>query len=443
MVSRRLFLGGLGAILAQGAKAQNGPVLIATELGLDPLSRRDQSQALQQAINRAVEQGQTLFLPAGQYLVQDIDLPAGGHILGVRGKTQLQLSGGKTIFQAVNVPQIGLDGLSLSGETDRGEAGNTGLIDLQGCQDIRIENCTLSNSAINGVNLFACSGRIRDTVFENINGAAIASRDGAGLWIKDNDISNCGNLGIYVERAEPAFDGSIIMGNRISDIDWRQGGNGQNGNGINVFRANGVIVANNIMSGCSFSAVRLNATHDCQVTGNICRNSGEVAIFSEFGFSGSVIANNIVDGAAQGISITNLDSGGRLAVCNGNIVRNIAPESLTNPDTTPVGIAVEADTVVTSNVVENVPGIGISMGWGPYMRNLTVDGNVIRACAIAIGISVVDGIGEVTVSDNMIQRQDDALAIAAMAWAEVVARDMIRSGGDFPMVQLSNNRVSG
>jgi hypothetical protein len=38
-----------------------------------------------------------------------------------------------------------------------------------------------------------------------------------------------------------------------------------------------------------------------------------------------VIANNIVDGAAQGISMTNFDSSGPLATCTGNIVRNIYP----------------------------------------------------------------------------------------------------------------------
>ena len=39
---------------------------------------------------------------------------------------------------------------------------------------------------------------------------------------------------------------------------------------------------------------------------------------------GSLIANNLIDGAATGISITNLDTGGQLAVCNGNIVRNLS-----------------------------------------------------------------------------------------------------------------------
>ena len=175
----------------------------------------------------------------------------------------------------------------------------------------------------------------------------------------------------------PGPDGTIITENTISDI--RSGsGNGQNGNAINVFRADGVIVANNVASDVDFSAVRLNSTKDCLVRGNVGSECREVAIFSEFAFSGSVIAENIIDGAAAGISITNFNDGGRLAVCQGNIVRNIYPSSPTNPDTRPFGIFAEADTAITGNVIEEVPGIGIGAGWGEYLRDVLISGNVIR-----------------------------------------------------------------
>ena len=114
-----------------------------------------------------------------------------------------------------------------------------------------------------------------------------------------------------------------------------------------------------------FSAIRLNATNNCRVTGNYCLDSGEVSIFSEFGFSGSIISNNLIDGGAAGISMTNFDHGGRLSVCQGNIVGNLAERSLTNPDTVPYGIAAEADAAVTGNIVEQVPGAGIVVGWDP------------------------------------------------------------------------------
>ena len=40
-------------------------------------------------------------------------------------------------------------------------------------------------------------------------------------------------------------------------------------------------------------------------------------------FEGAMIANNIVDTAAMGVSVTNFNEGGRLAVVQGNVIRNL------------------------------------------------------------------------------------------------------------------------
>lgn len=442
MLNRRLFLGSSAGFFATGAGAQNLGALNAGVAGLVAGSEKDQSRLFQIAIEMAAAQGLGLFVPAGTYLASGLVLPAGTRIFGAGRASHIRLSQGETIFQANGSDDLTLQDLQISGTSGAKGSANTGLIDFQNCQGINVHDCFIGTSATNGIFLNGCSGRLGDNTVSGIYGAAIASRNGRGVWMQDNSIADCGNLGIYVERGETGFDGSIVTGNRISGIDWRDAGNGQNGNGINVFRADGVVIANNVLTDCSFSAVRLNATKDCQITGNICTGSGEVAIFSEFGFSGSVVANNIIDNAAQGISITNLDSGGRLAVCNGNIVRNITPTSLTNPDTTPVGIAVEADTVVTGNVVENVPGIGISMGWGPYMRDLNVNANLVRQCAIGIGISVVDGVGVASVTNNLISVRQSSLAITAMAWDEIVEPDLLANAEDYPLITIKDNRVS-
>ena len=37
----------------------------------------------------------------------------------------------------------------------------------------------------------------------------------------------------------------------------------------------------------------------------LCSRSGETAIYAEFAFQGAVIGSNIVDGAANGISVVN------------------------------------------------------------------------------------------------------------------------------------------
>ena len=146
-----------------------------------------------------------------------------------------------------------------------------------------------------------------------------------GLRIADNVIRRSGNNGIQVWRSAPGDDGTMVTDNRIEEIRADAGGDGPYGNGISVYRAGNVIVRGNRIDRCAFSAVRGNSASNIQIAGNICTRLGEVAIYSEFSFEGAVIANNTVDGATVGISVTNFDVGGRLAVVQGNLVRNIRP----------------------------------------------------------------------------------------------------------------------
>ena len=53
---------------------------------------------------------------------------------------------------------------------------------------------------------------------------------------------------ILVSRDAESEDGSIVTGNRVSKVRADSGGTGQNGNGINLDKANGVIVADNVLS---------------------------------------------------------------------------------------------------------------------------------------------------------------------------------------------------
>ena len=130
-----------------------------------------------------------------------------------------------------------------------------------------------------------------------------------------------------------------------------------------MFRAGSVLVSGNRIADCAFSAIRSNSGSNCQMIGNSCARLGEVALYAEFAFEGAVIANNLVDKAATGISVTNFNEGGRLAVVQGNLIRNLFIRK--DADARGIGIAVEADSVVSGNVIEGSPGFGIMIGWGP------------------------------------------------------------------------------
>ena len=65
-----------------------------------------------------------------------------------------------------------------------------------------------------------------------------------------------------------------------------------------------------------------------------------------------------------GVAITNFNEGGRLAIVQGNLVRNLRarrPAGTDPNDGAGIGIAVEADTSVTGNVIENAPVAGIAV----------------------------------------------------------------------------------
>ena len=452
MFSRRQFLRagaafGLGALAARPADA----------LEFTPMpGGGDQSGALSDALWQAAAEGRALWLPPGRYPVGGLSLPDRAALVGAPGAVLVATGPGPVLTGE------GLEGLRLSGLTIEGPGGagadrapdpahvpepdpdappSPGLLELSGCRDVVIERCTFAEAPGHAIALWTSGGVIRGNRFRRCRGAALSALEGTGLTVEANDIGDCADLGIYVAREEAGRDATVIRANRIAGIGWASGGNGQFGNGINLFRAGAVVVSDNVIDDCAFSAIRLNATRNAVVSGNICTRSGEVAIFSEFGFSGSVIADNVIDDAAQGIAITNMDEGGHLATCAGNIVRNIRGRSRTNPDTTPVGISAEAESALTGNVVENVPGVGIALGWGPYLRNVSASGNVLSGCGIGIGVSVVDGTGAAVLTGNVVARPEDGLGIAGMEWDRVVAPDLQEAAGRYPGLVLSGNRV--
>jgi len=441
---RRRFLkvlGAGGAVMPVAALAQ--PVsrsIEAASLGIIPNSPQDQTGIFQSAVDLATASGSVLNLPAGQYIVDQIVLPANCSIQGVGRATKIVLAGVGRILGASNKANISLKGLSFIGSGMNAGRTNGDLLAFESCENIKISNCRVKNHGGNGIWLRSCFGKITGNDFEGLGLSAIHAQNSTNLQISYNKISNCANGGIRVWRDENGNDGTIVSNNQIANIG-SESGNGQNGNGINVFQADEVIVANNVIANCAFSAIRANSTNNTIITGNQCSDSSEVAIFCEFAFSGSIISQNIVNGAASGISIANLDVGGRLAICSSNIVRNITPFSPTNPDTSPVGIFAEADTAIVSNVIENVPGAGIVAGWGPFLRNVMVSNNIIRQIKIGIAASVAPGAGLAKINDNMIIEASEA-AITGMAWREIVSTDLVKDAARFPNISLSDNLVS-
>jgi uncharacterized secreted repeat protein (TIGR03808 family) len=448
---RRLF----AAVAAAGAAGAAGDVqagqphealqwaeIDATALGVRPNSLDEQTQSLQRAIDRATASGAVLRLPAGVYRAGSLQLPSYAVIAGVPGATRIVMSGGPSLMSAIGADHIGINGIVLDG-ANIPLPERRGLVHVSQGRGVRIADCEIVNSGRNGLTLEQVEGEVTANAISG-GDVSVFSIDARGLRIAGNTIRNAANGGILVWRSSSGDDGTIVTENRIEAIANKSGGAGEYGNAVNIFRAGNVIVSGNRIRDAAFSAVRCNAASNLQIVNNTCTGLGEVALYAEFGFEGALIANNIVDGAALGVSVTNFNKGGRLAVVQGNIIRNLAnrrPFGTDINDLAGVGIGVEADTVVTANVIENAPNVGIAAGWGAYLRDVAITSNVIRRVDYGITVSVVPGAGNAVIANNLISEVRSG-AIIGMEWKKPVSGDLAEDGAArYAQLSIGGNRV--
>ncbi|HRK18828.1 MAG TPA: TIGR03808 family TAT-translocated repetitive protein [Hyphomicrobiaceae bacterium] len=408
-------IGAAGSILAQesahaGTAAPgrgNGAYLNATDAGVVPGLGKDQGAALQAALDRAVERGLGLLLPPGRVVASNVVLRAGAVLAGSGRSSVLVYGGGGTMFRGAGADGVTLRDFAIDGaERPLDRARARALVDLETTRGVSIDGLSVTGSAGDGLALSGCSGRITRTLVDGVADAGIFSLDAdlasGSVAISDVQVRNCRDNGILIWRSVKGDDGSRVTNATIALIGNKSGGSGQFGNGVNVFRAGGVAVTGCHITQCAYSAVRGNAADNIRMIGNGIADIGEVALYAEFGFSGAVIANNVVDGAATGIAVTNFDHGGRLAVVQGNLVRNLRRRDHEPVDKRGEGIAVEADAAVSGNVVEGAPSIGILIGWGKHMRDVAATGNIVRDCGVGIGVSVSVDAGRVLVANNVV-----------------------------------------
>jgi uncharacterized secreted repeat protein (TIGR03808 family) len=100
---------------------------------------------------------------------------------------------------------------------------------------------------------------------------------------------------------------------------------------------------------------------------------------------------------------------------------------------------VEADSVVTGNVVEGAPGYGIVIGWGRYLRDVSVTGNLIRMSHIGIGVSTDSPAGTALITDNLITGAKDG-AIRAMNGPTPIGPDLASASAEaYSNLVISSN----
>ena len=96
---------------------------------------------------------------------------------------------------------------------------------------------------------------------------------------------------------------------------------------------------------------------------------------------------------------------------------------------------------MTGNIIENAPVAGISVGWGQYLRDVSVTGNVVRGAGVGIAVSVTPGAGSAVIADNLIAAVKNG-AIVGMDQRKTMTGDLARDGAArYAQLAINGNRV--
>ena len=190
-------------------------------------------------------------------------------MIGSPAGTRLVHNGSSSMIEGRGLERLTLRNLVLDGEGQSVADPYSGLLSLFDAKQVNVRECAFVNSGQAGLSLQRSAGQVMHCRFDNAVGlAGFYTNDGAGVSIAHCTLRDCGNGGILVHRSEPGDDGTIVSGNRIERIRADDGGTGQRGNGVNMFRAHGVQVTGNHISDCAFSAIRGNGASNAVVSAN-------------------------------------------------------------------------------------------------------------------------------------------------------------------------------
>lgn len=423
---------------------------------------------LQSAIDAAITAGKSLFIKAGTYEVSNLGVGGRLRIFATPGTVTLRMvSGSVYVIFAGLYGDLELEGLIFD-STGRTHAADPGLPTRPLVASkragptnstIRVRDCEFRGNGDTGLLVHATAAEISGCRFSNVD-AGVYVLDADGVRIRDNDFTGIAGNGIFLTRTVQGQDGTVIAGNRIRNITQASPtSTGWEANGILASSANNLQIRDNWISDCAFSAIRVNYCTDVQIIGNTALASGETAVYLEVqaggasltdGFGG-VVTGNLIDDTANGISIANYNAGGRLVVCNGNLIRNAVVKTINAGQSNQAtgggfGIIAEADCAISGNVIENAVTFGMILGTNTYVRDICCTDNLIRTSPIGIGFfgepvvnpNDFDRERQIFIASNMISHFTNDSAHGAIVRASYNGMTYIReSGGDLGQLATS------
>jgi hypothetical protein len=169
------------------------------------------------------------------------------------------------------------------------------------------------------------------------------------------------------------------------------------------------------MNGCYSGVITDNQIYLCGDFAIMYECPGSTGPTSPYHYEGGVIANNVINIAGIGISVTNGYYGGRRVTVSGNHIKTMvyAVRSTTDPNyktySTPgAGIVAESDVVVANNIIEDCAAPGIVTLCGGTINSTTtsvmvVTGNIVKNAPIGIGFFKDGAHGSTMIQGNVLQ----------------------------------------
>jgi len=209
--------------------------------------------------------------------------------------------------------------------------------------------------------------------------------------------------GLVLDGRSGSGDGAMLVATEVEQLEVVSCQFlGASGDGLALARVSGRI-ADCDVSGCRNTALFVEHPRGLEVARNRIHDCGDIGVLvrrSNAGETGSaLIAENVIDRVATGIAVDG-PVGARLAVVQANLIRNLFFRKTVDPRGN--GITVDADSVVTGNVIENVPGFGIVAGRARHLRDVSVTDNIVRKAYIGIGIPAHRPAGSALIAGNLI-----------------------------------------
>ena len=191
-----------GAGLASTAyAAAAGPARSVLDFGVVPNLEKDQTEALQKAIDELSRASQPIVLPSGEYSARKLILPNWCSVIGVPGQTFLKVDEITTRPGDDLLGLFVLFGLSFQSKSS--------AIQLTAEGPIRIANCGFNGGGKTALRLDGSSGTLEASNFQHYSGEAISAAR-SELKISGCQFSDCGR-GIALSSGR----GAIIAQNQF------------------------------------------------------------------------------------------------------------------------------------------------------------------------------------------------------------------------------------